>query len=236
MRRKNPNKAGKNDVINLLSLAHRDYIAARFLLLNDFYLQGLTLSATAVEKYLKVVLAIREGVFTKDHMDKLGNFKGRISRAGINLFDELDPRFLHLLQDVYKLRYYDQLSCQTQVGFLKWQVLGELDYTIHTIDSKLEEYDAENRRWRTPYRSSVLKKDQHIISENYLLNGQDKSAFMERTGPSCILYIHKGEIEVYMAMDGISATKYDGRIVTVTGINLPQEIIDDIQKNVGDAI
>lgn len=236
MRRKKPNKAGKNDVINLLSLAYRDYIAARFLILNDFYLQGLTLSSTAVEKYLKVVLAVKEGIFTKDHLDKLGNFKGRISRAGIKIFDELDASYLQLLQDVYKLRYYDQLSSQTQIGFLKWQVLGELDSTINKIDSKLEEYDADSRHWRTPYRAAIKKRDQYILSENYLLNGEDKSAFMERTGPSCILYIHKGEIEVYMTMDGISASKYSGKIMTVTGVNMPQEIIDDIQKSVGDAV
>lgn len=38
-------------------LAYRDYIAARFLLNNHFIVQGLTLASTAVEKYLKAVIA-----------------------------------------------------------------------------------------------------------------------------------------------------------------------------------
>ena len=40
------------DGLHLMELGYIDYIAARFLLNNDFMQQGITLSSTAVEKYI----------------------------------------------------------------------------------------------------------------------------------------------------------------------------------------
>jgi HEPN domain-containing protein len=61
---------------SLTDLGYRDYIGARFLLNNEFVIQGLTLASTAVEKYLKalIVLVSKEKEKYNYHFDNLINF------------------------------------------------------------------------------------------------------------------------------------------------------------------
>ena len=62
---------------SLNDLAYRDYIAARFLLNNEFVIQGLTLASTAVEKYLKSIIVFHstENKNYHYHFDRLDKLK-----------------------------------------------------------------------------------------------------------------------------------------------------------------
>lgn len=55
---KKRNMTNNEFAYSLLSTGYDDYIASRRLLWNDYHMQGLTLASSAVEKYLKAILAV----------------------------------------------------------------------------------------------------------------------------------------------------------------------------------
>lgn len=94
-------------VRGLLSIGHRDYIASRVLINNGNILQGAMLASTAVEKYLKAVLALI-GFRCSFHMDNVGQFKKMFQKSPyIMMFEVLDPAFIDLLSKAYRYRYLD---------------------------------------------------------------------------------------------------------------------------------
>ncbi|MFT4155148.1 hypothetical protein [Parafilimonas sp.] len=117
----------------LISLGYRDYIASRFLLNNNYILQGTVLASSAVEKYLKAGLAMNGKRLKKFHLDSLGQFKSLYSQTPYHMmFDVLDPVFLEILGKAYKYRYYDEntITKPDTIGFLINQFLGTLDFTV----------------------------------------------------------------------------------------------------------
>ena len=117
----------------LLSLGYRDYIASRFLLNNDYILQGTLLASSAVEKYLKAGEALNGKRLNKHHLDSLGQFKSLYSQTPYHMmFNVLDPVFLNILGKAYRYRYYDEktITKPDTIGFLVNQFLGTLDFTI----------------------------------------------------------------------------------------------------------
>ena len=117
---------------SFLLLAYRDYLAARCLLNNGFFLQGLTLSSSAIEKYFKVILALH-GNRRKDmgvHLDRLSKLKALLAECYYDVTLKLDDRFLGLLSKAYKIRYYDNLSTPITISFFVNQLIGELDYSL----------------------------------------------------------------------------------------------------------
>lgn len=75
------NDSAKNnlkDAMNLMVLGYRDYIGARFLLNNDYVIQGVTLASTAVEKYLKAIL-VAHGYSRQVHIEQWKKMKSLLS-------------------------------------------------------------------------------------------------------------------------------------------------------------
>ncbi|AZT83654.1 hypothetical protein EHN06_08940 [Marinobacter sp. NP-4(2019)] len=226
MRKKTPRKANVHDVRHYLSLGFRDYTAARFLLLNDFLLQGATLSSTAVEKYFKAIFATK-GHLIQSHLDDYKKFKSLFGRLDISIFERLDENYIKLLGEIYKLRYYDSVINKVSCGFFKWQVIGELDYTIDLIDktcySELSKPEVPTR-----YMQSVNNKNEYVWKENYVLNGLGKKEYMERVTEGVIIHLYRGRHEVIIEPNSI-IPHYNGRITTVKDINIdPMDLMDKL--------
>lgn len=64
-----------------LDVAYKDYVAARVLLLADLLPQGAVLASTAIEKYIKAILAFRGNV---SH--------GHLKAAQFNALKNFDPQ------------------------------------------------------------------------------------------------------------------------------------------------
>jgi hypothetical protein len=179
----------------LLLLGYRDYIASRFLLNNDYILQGTLLASSAVEKYLKALLALNGKRLTKYHLDSLGQFKSLYSQTQYNMmFDVLDPVFLDILGKVYRYRYYDEktITKPDTIGFLVNQFLGTLDFTILKLDSLFIISKQENGL--TILQDTQLKRAAKsglpdLWLNNYVLNKIDKTEFMNRKSKAFGLYI-----------------------------------------------
>jgi hypothetical protein len=203
---------------NMMSVAYRDYIAARYLLNNDFLLQGLGLSSLAVEKYLKSLL-FKHGESLNIHLNQWVIIKSAFEKHGISLFEELDEKYLELLGRAFSLRYYDRLSSYSQYAFIKWQVLAELDFTISIIESKTTFRNQENVEIKTQYQLDVESRNPHLFLENYVLQHQSKKGFMEREGLSVMVFFDTDGTEV-VAQGPLRCNEYSGQIVTANKIEL----------------
>lgn len=196
---------------NLMILGYRDYIAARYLLNSDMLIQGVTLASTAVEKYLKVLLYVL-GFKRKLHMEDWKELKTLLSRNGIDIFTELDNKFMELLCKVYKLRYYDKVQNEVNYCFVKWQVIAELDFVIGIIEARTTFKYSSGLVWNSPYKEAVLARNEILFHENYYLNGLDKKKFMEREGKVIAVKIDKN-LEEIIAETSVSNYEYKGEII-----------------------
>lgn len=201
---------------SFVTTGYRDYIASRYLLNNDFFMAGVTLASSALEKYLKGILIIHH-LKRKVHLDNLKEIKKALDRVNINIFEELDETFLNILSDAYKLRYYDNLKNALSFGFFANQLLAELDFTINLIDSRLRiTNDQTGEIVLTPYRKAVNNNDVKIYLNNYLLNNISKKEFMERSSKVYALHIEKSGLEHEFLLNGLRIQKYEGTIARVT--------------------
>lgn len=115
---------------------------------------------------------------------------------GITIFDEFDSGFLKILSKVYKLRYYDSIKEPVYYGFLKEQVLGELDFTINSVENGLGIHNDKGESWKTPYKIDESNKLSAVFENNYILKGWDKKEYMERKGNFFAIYIDNNKSEL----------------------------------------
>ena len=154
----------------LVDLGYRDYIAARFLLNHRFIIQGLTLASTAIEKYLKALIVFTSNKQEKYnvHLDNIGKLKNILQKNNCDVFKNFDPIFIKILEDVYKIRYYDTLKKPVTMGFYLNQFIGELDHNIYLMETSINPEISLNSL--TPYKRAVKNKDPNLWKNNFILN------------------------------------------------------------------
>ena len=194
---------------SLAELGYRDYIAARFLLNNRFIIQGLTLASSAVEKYLKALLVITANQEEKInvHLDNIKKLKNILAKYNIDVTENFDPVFQSILEKAYKIRYYDTLKKPIFIGFFLNQFIGELDYTIDSLEKRTN--------INLLYTRAIRDKEPHLFKNNYILKKQSKKDFMEKPDFAFSIHIKIDSsvqtIETVMGKSGIR-NKYDGCI------------------------
>ncbi len=196
----------------LLDLGYRDYIAARFLLNNEFVIQGLTLASTAVEKYLKAIIELtcKKKERYSFHLDRIEELQGLLTKNYRDITQDFDPVFLDILVKVYKIRYYDSIKEPILIGFYLNQFIGTLDETIHSLEKLVED--------KTPYKRAAENKDSHLYENNFILKKKNKKAFMEKPDIGFSVRINIGAFvhgETIIKGENIS-NKYEGSMATFT--------------------
>lgn len=202
---------------SLNDLAYRDYIAARFLLNNEFVIQGLTLASTAVEKYLKsmIVFHSTENKNYHYHFDNLVKLINALSNI-YNVTEKFDPVFLSILEKAYKIRYYDRLKEPILIGIYLNQFIGELDVTIHDLETFIMQTQNGNNKFSNYWRS-IENSEPNLYKNNFLLNKQDKQEFMETPGFALSIHIQGGTSAVGFEKTVKSkemAVEYQGNLAT----------------------
>jgi HEPN domain-containing protein len=175
--------------LSLQSSAFDEYIAGRFLFLNGYYNQALILASTAVEKYLKTVLAVLN-IKKRVHLDKYTELCGLFSSTPYHMLPGmLDEYFLDMLGKIYKYRYLDVLEGRITIGFLTNQFLGELDYTIEKIDRLIQITRDDGIRIDSAYRHALKQKLPILFQNNFLLDRVEKNEFMNRISEGYALHL-----------------------------------------------
>ncbi|MBL7741404.1 MAG: hypothetical protein JNK14_19450 [Chitinophagaceae bacterium] len=204
-----------------LSLAYKDYLASRFLINNGFIIQGVVLASSAIEKYLKVILALHD-IYKKIHLDRLEELKSWFKKTDYHvLFDKFDPVFLDILGKAYKYRYYDENTVKEAdtIGFIVHQFLGELDYTVFLINKLVTITDKDNKPIATSFSRDIESQNPNLFLNNYLLNKIPKKEFMDRVGKAYGIHVNPKFLGTEIEINGTWVQgEYDGRmwIVNVT--------------------
>jgi HEPN domain-containing protein len=198
----------------LLTLAYNDYIAARFLLNNEYVMQGLTLASSAIEKYLKIILLLSNGSVKRIHLDRFEELKEMLNQIDYDILSYLDENFILVLSKSYKVRYYDNLSAPITIGVLTKQIIGELDYTVHIIERSLTMTDRKaGENILSPYNQALKDKNVDLIHNNYLFQGISKKQFMEQPSNAFAIYISNKKFDEEIQIIGQNVKpQYDGKI------------------------
>ncbi len=206
---------------SLIQLGFNDYIAARHLINNKFILQGVTLASTAVEKYLKAILASKgiKGINKRVHLDKIDKLKTSLSECYTDFTNRIDERFLEILGKAYQTRYYDDLKSPVTIGFFVNQFLCELDYSISFFENVLYEniVDEKGNKVQTLYKRYVSEVNPVLILNNYLFAGISKKECMEQLDDGFCIYINPDRWNGNILTEGHGIKNlYDGRITLIT--------------------
>ncbi len=120
-----------SEITKWISIADRDYIAARFLILNDLVVQGAFLSNTAIEKYLKAICVAKDISFKEIRHDT-PKLYDKVSKA-ISRDLEINQKYLDLIYKCYEGRYFDKLKPGKNIAFSAIKMLVELDYSVFQL-------------------------------------------------------------------------------------------------------
>lgn len=150
---------------NFLELALDDYLAARLLLRTGLLAQGVTVASTAIEKYLKAALALRN-FFTKKHMES--GLLQAIKQHYPELFAALDEDFLKFLQRAFKLRYASTEAEGFSIVINQHRTLIALDQTVLGIDSGFK-FHTDNGPTITSLQYEIEKKNTLLLEDNVAL-------------------------------------------------------------------
>jgi len=204
------NKSKAWGVVNFLSLAYDDYVAARALFLNNMLPQGCALAATSVEKYLKALIAIR-GNSCHGHLSKR-LFKN-VENYQPNLWEDLNSDYLEFLAKAYELRYLDNKETGFGIVINKYRCLAELDRTIALIDKGFE-LKVGTKPFKTRFQTESQAKSEALCKENGLLLGIPKDVYFRK---------ENHVLEMWVGLDGkIWTLKYVTKYVQDIGSFMKQ--------------
>jgi hypothetical protein len=206
----------------LMDLGYRDYIASRVLLNNELIVQGLTLASTSVEKYLKalIVFNLEEKEFYHYHFDRFEKLKNLLHKVNKDVTGEFDPVFLEILENAFKIRYYDKIEKPIFMGFYINQFIGELDYTIDFIETYIANTQNGGQSMSAFVRA-INNNDSHLYENHYILNNENKKDFMEKPDVGFSIHIRIGSVvqDEKIVKGGSTKNKYEGRISKFTDFN-----------------
>jgi hypothetical protein len=206
----------------LVDLGFRDYIAARFLLNNHLIIQGLTLASTSVEKYLKalIVFNFKDREKYHYHFDRFELLKNVLAKVNNDVTEEFDPVFLEILENAFKIRYYDKIEKPIFMGFYINQFIGELDYTIDFMERFIANSQNEGESM-SAYNRAIKNNDSHLYENNFILSKENKKDFMEKPDVGFSIHIQIGSVvqNEKIVKGGLTKKKYEGQISKFTEFN-----------------
>ena len=195
-----------HEVLDWRSWGDSDYVAARRLLLDDLLVQGACLANTAIEKYLKAILAIQKRRVLRIH-DPLDLYH-RIRPGGTLLLDE---QFLALLVKVYTLRYPDDLKPGFNIVLSRALLLDALDQSVFGIRSHFEFGFADGRPVTTFLDNLLESKDARILTDNTALGTITQEDLFNR--PSAVFEMrvldNGGRLEAHYQAEKLDNRNFD---------------------------
>ena len=202
----------------LLNSAYDDYIAARYLLNEERYLlQAVTLASTAVEKYIKSVLAvIGQGNRMRFHLHQAHKLKKLLNDHYTDFTRFFDPYFLEILGLAYQHRYYD-VEQKATIGFFINQFLGELDFVVYYVEYKIlaDSKDGNGQPLKTAYKAQVEQSSEDLYLNNYIFNQISKKQHMEKPGNAYALHLDHRLLHAILISCKNIVVPYEGRMMRI---------------------
>lgn len=214
----------------LMDLGYRDYIAARVLLNNHLIVQGLTLASTSVEKYLKalIVFNLKEREKYHYHFDSFEKLKSLLCKVNKDVTEEFDPVFLEILENAFKIRYYDNIKQPVFMGFFINQFIGELDYTIDFLENFVAKTENGGASI-SAYNRAIKNNNPQLFENNFVLGKENKKDYMEKPDVGFSIIIRIGSVvqEEKIVKGRSTKNKYEGRMSKFTEFCTPLSPLSD---------
>jgi hypothetical protein len=204
-----------------LDVAYKDYLAARVLFNANLLLQGAVLASTAIEKYLKAILAFRgnesHGHLKKAHWNAALNFDSRLSSI-------LNNDFLLLLQKCYKLRYLDDLEMDFNLVIASREFLAELDHAAVTLQESIR-LRRNGKPHLTRYDTDKKNRDPRLVWNNYLFIDQDNKQGFISAAPQFVYEIRKAAPDHFYEVEYFApAAPSDGKFMRPGFVPVPNSV------------
>jgi len=181
-----PDRVG--EILDYLHIGFKDYVAARTLLRAGLPIQGSGTASTAVEKYIKALLALRGN---RAH----GHLRSAHTNALRHMLPEtwaqLNPSFLTFLQRCYTLRYADNIKPGFNLVAFSREVLAELDHTILLLAKPFRFTRPSGEVIQTAMDRAIQLRAPVLFDDNHVLLGQDKRSFLSIEDKACAIR-HRG--------------------------------------------
>ena len=157
----------KRDIIGWLNFADDDYISARILIDNGMLIQGAILSATSIEKYLKMIGKIFDVKFIirGDRHNVRDLYKGhKDNGATFNLNDD----YLKFLVKIYQFRYPDKLEADFNFAINQTKLMVALDETVHILRNRIKIFnDKGEEQKNSKIHEMVENNDLRLTRANH---------------------------------------------------------------------
>lgn len=130
----------KSKIIGWLSVADNDYLSARILIDNGLLAQGAINSATAIEKYLKMIRDVHDVKSTPrgDPHNVLDLYQD-LKKEGATFV--LNDDYLNLLVRIYKFRYPDKLEPNYGFAINQSKLMAALDESVYILRNRIQFID-----------------------------------------------------------------------------------------------
>lgn len=154
-------------ILNFLTQAYFDYLAARILLLKKRLLQGHLLAHYSIEKYFKALI-IFTGNKVRGHEISTAKFIKKIKEISPKFYEDLNQNFLYYIEKAFELRYWDN---QKKIGHMllqKRHTLYELDLLVYRIEDSISFNHDEDRNIRF-YFADHKNNNPDLMTDNYVL-------------------------------------------------------------------
>ena len=169
MKHKTPPKSiSSSEIINTLTQAYGDYIAARILLLNKKLQQGHLLASYAIEKYFKAILLFR-GNRIDGHNISANKFINSLANFVPEFHKILNQEFIFYLEKSFELRYWDNQKKFGNMLLYQIRTLYELDKIVFAVENSIELSENGNILEKF-YFSDIKNRRNDLIEKNYFLN------------------------------------------------------------------
>ncbi|MHA2718280.1 hypothetical protein ACXZ7B_26845 [Vibrio owensii] len=166
---KNPREA-----MAYLNDGFQDYLSCRVLMNQGLSVQSAIFASTALEKYLKAIMAFKgdhaHGHLKKAHWNALKNHNKE-------LYSQLDESFLKLCQKAFSLRYTESLPEGFNMVIASREFLAEIDHTINLLEKSFA-LEKEGKLQKLRYDHALESRDLRLYQNNHALLGIDKKEFV----------------------------------------------------------
>ena len=170
----NPVRSPKGfEILQWLSWADRDYVAARQLLIAGLLVQGTALATTAMEKYLKAIFVHATLKVPRSH--KPSDLYFQIKNLGTL---SLNEGFLRVITKGYELRYPDDLQPGFNISLNQALLLIALDQAILEVLQRFK-FEKDGKQVPLLVERAISENDRRVLDGNAALGTVAKSQLLE---------------------------------------------------------
>lgn len=164
----------KSKIIGWLNVADNDYLSARILIDNGLLPQGAISSATAIEKYLKMIGEVHDIKFNMrgDRHNILDLYRS-LKNSGATF--QLSEDYLNLLVKIYKFRYPDKLESNFSFALNQSKLMAALDESVHILRNRVQFIDEKGVEQKNSAIHSMIEKgDTRLLRANHVFGSSKR--------------------------------------------------------------